>query len=153
VIAWEEIPGYQFDCINAEQIFEHLPNPLETLQYISQSLKPNGVIRISVPNGWDIRNRLKILDWAALKGSKNTLYPISPLEHINCFNHDALVRMAELAGLAPIQVSAQMGKKRFMDFTLRDILGPGYRMMKKMSGEREIGSTHLFFQKGTHGYH
>src|SRR5262249_44635808 len=29
VIGWEEIPQYQFDFINTEQVFEHIGHPLE----------------------------------------------------------------------------------------------------------------------------
>ena len=146
-IKWEEIPEHQFDFINAEQVFEHLANPLETLQHLCISLKAGGIVKISVPNGWDIKKRLAILDWTALKGSKNTLYPISPLEHINCFRHESLLRMASLADLVPIQISTQIRKKRLVDFTLREFLSPVFNLMKRVINRQEVGSTHLFFQK------
>lgn len=148
VIKWEEIPEHRFDFINAEQVFEHIANPLETLQYLCTALKGGGIIKISVPNGWDIKRRLGILDWTALKGSENTLYPISPLEHINCFTHDSLLKMAFLAGLFPIQIPTKIRKKNLQDFTLRDILNPGYHWIKKVVNRQEVGSTHLFFQRG-----
>jgi 2-polyprenyl-3-methyl-5-hydroxy-6-metoxy-1,4-benzoquinol methylase len=101
VIAWDEIPEHRFDFINTEQVCEHLPQPLETLRYLAASLRPNGLIKISVPNGSDFKRRLKAADWAAPKFSKNSLNAAAPLEHINCFNYQSLLRMADLAGLKP----------------------------------------------------
>jgi len=44
VINWEGIPKYRFDLINAEQVFEHIPDPGETFKYLSDSLQPKGII-------------------------------------------------------------------------------------------------------------
>ena len=99
VLPWDEIPKMQFDLINTEQVFEHLPDPHETLVYLAAALRPGGLIRISVPDGWDIKRRLRVGDWHAAKGSRNSLNPVAPLEHINCFNHDTIVRLAKRAGL------------------------------------------------------
>ena len=40
VIAWNEIPKHSFNFINTEQVFEHIPNPLDTLIYLKDALKP-----------------------------------------------------------------------------------------------------------------
>lgn len=104
VIAWEEIPQHQFDFINTEQVCEHLPQPLETLRYLAGSSKPDGLIKISVPNGGGFKRRLKVADWTAPKFSKNSLNAAAPLEHLNCFNYGALMRMASLAGLEPVEL-------------------------------------------------
>jgi len=147
VIKWEEIPEHRIDFINAEQVFEHIANPLETLQYLCKALKTDGIVKISVPNCWDVKRRLEILDWTALKGSKNSLNPISPLEHINCFTHDSLLKMAILAGLDPIQIPTHIRKKKLQDFTVRDILSPYFSLMKKVVNRGVVGSTHLFFHR------
>jgi 2-polyprenyl-3-methyl-5-hydroxy-6-metoxy-1,4-benzoquinol methylase len=99
VLRWEEIPKQQFDFINTDQVFEHLPAPLATLHHLAQALKPAGLLKISVPDGGDIKRRLAIGDWQAPKSSKHSLNPVSPLEHINCFNRHTLVTMAAAAGL------------------------------------------------------
>lgn len=104
VIVWEELINYKFDFINTEQVFEHIPNPLETLLLLKKMLKPGGVIKISVPNGSDIKRRLKLADWSAKKGTKNSLNAISPLEHINCFNYDSIMSMADKAGLKRVKI-------------------------------------------------
>lgn len=148
IIEWEEISEHQFDFINTEQVFEHIANPLETLQYLCKSLKTNGIIKISVPNGWDFKRRFAIMDWAATKGSENSLNIIAPLEHINCFSHDSLLRMAQIADLVPVQIQAQIQtQKRWLDLTLRDILKPIYRRMFKARYSQKYDSTYLFFQR------
>lgn len=103
-LAWDDIPTHQFDFISTEQVFEHLPRPLETLRHLKQALKPNGMIKISVPNGQDIDRRLGVMDWQAAKGSSNSLNPVAPLEHINCFRHDSILKMAELAGMDEVRL-------------------------------------------------
>lgn len=100
----QELSSQTFDFINADQVFEHLPEPLETLKALVQSLKPDGLIRIGVPDGWNIKERLKSANWAVAKQANNSLNAIAPLEHINCFNHHALVNMARMAGLEPISI-------------------------------------------------
>ena len=104
VVNWHEISDNSFDFINTEQVFEHLPQPLEILYYLRAALKPKGLIKVSVPNGSDIKRRLRICDWTAPKRSRNSLNAISPLEHINCFNHAAVIRMADLAGLQLMEI-------------------------------------------------
>jgi len=102
VIAWEEIGAHQFDLIYADQVFEHLAHPLETLQSLTQALKSTGLIKIGVPDGRDIQQRLQVEDWSAPKGTRNSLNATAPLEHINCFNRHALLKMGSQAGLVPL---------------------------------------------------
>lgn len=106
VLTWDELPDHQFDFINADQVFEHIPCPLETLRHLVGSLVPGGLLKISVPDGRDIKRRLRIGDWGAPKGSRNSLNAVSPLEHINCFTHDAVVKMSSMAGLEEVKIPA-----------------------------------------------
>ena len=103
-ISWDEIPGGGFDFINTEQVFEHISNPLKTLLHLKKGLSKAGLIKISVPDGSDIKRRLRIEDWQAPKGSNNSLNPVSPLEHINCFTWSSVLKMAEAAGLEEVKV-------------------------------------------------
>ena len=102
LVNWDEIPSYQFDFINTEQVFEHLADPLDTLQHLKQALKPQGVLKISVPVARDIMRRLKIMDWQAPKGTRNSLNPVAPLEHVNFFRRESLARMAGKAGMREV---------------------------------------------------
>lgn len=146
VIDWEEIPKYQFDLINLEQVLEHISNPLETLHYLSKSLKQGGIIKIGVPNGWDIKRRLVIMDWAAPKRSANSLNPVAPLEHINCFSQGSLVKIAQLAGLVPVQIPSQTNKI-FSRATLRELKRYFYYWIRKDRYGQKVGSTKLFFRR------
>jgi len=147
VITWNEISDHSFDLINTEQVFEHIPEPLETLRYLKESLEPHGLIKISVPDGRDIKRRLKIGDWMAPKGSKNSLNPVSPLEHINCFKRASVIRMADIVGLelVTIPVSLQLAYATNWNGTkqiIKRLARPIYRNLFPRG-------TYLFFsQKG-----
>ena len=104
VVSEAELATQQFDFINTEQVFEHLPDPLVTLQQLKRALKPTGLLKISVPDGADLKRRLAVMDWHAPKGSKNSLNAVSPLEHINCFKRVTLKKMAACAGLQEVQL-------------------------------------------------
>ena len=99
VLAPGEISTRRFDYIHTEQVFEHLPHPLATLRELKGALKPGGLIRISVPDGWKIRRKLARGNWLAEKGARASLNAIAPLEHINCFHSAVIVRLARRAGL------------------------------------------------------
>ena len=104
VLSWDEIPQHQFDFINTEQVFEHLPDPLGTLMHLAKAVGPGGVLKISVPTANDIARRLRIMDWRAPRGTRNSLNAVAPLEHINCFRRKSLIKMAALAGMGEVFV-------------------------------------------------
>lgn len=104
VVQWEEIPKYKFHMINTEQVFEHIPEPLETLRHLKKSLAEGGLIKISVPTANNIEQRLNIMDWRAKKTTKNSLNPVAPLEHINFYRRNSIVKMAEIAGLKEVLI-------------------------------------------------
>lgn len=93
IIGYSDINADKFDFINAEQVFEHIPDPLGILKRLVCSLKKGGVIKISVPEGRKIECELSAPSW---KASKNAIHP---LEHINCFTRKTLLKLGELANL------------------------------------------------------
>lgn len=97
----EHLPADTFDYVNTEQVVEHLVEPRETVDALAASLRPGGILRISVPNGSDIRERLRDADWTAAKGSARSLNAVAPLEHLNCFSPASLERLGRGAGLTP----------------------------------------------------
>ncbi len=105
VLEADNFPLDSFDFINTDQVFEHVPDPLALAEKLSTLLRPGGILKISVPNGSDIIKRLKIGNWDATKGTKESLNAIAPLEHINCFNAKTLITMAIAAKLMPISVN------------------------------------------------
>lgn len=102
VLEADNFPAESFDFINTEQVFEHVPDPLALAVQLSMALRPGGILKVSVPNGADILHRLKIGNWAAEKGTKQSLNPVAPLEHINCFTEKSLVKMGAKVNLMPI---------------------------------------------------
>jgi 2-polyprenyl-3-methyl-5-hydroxy-6-metoxy-1,4-benzoquinol methylase len=107
VIGWGDIPGQQFQFINTEQVFEHLVEPLETLQHLIKGLVPGGIIKISVPNA---RAALKVLAKNPEMGvlSVDEMMAVAPLEHINAFEPDSLVAMGEATGLRVLRPSLRL---------------------------------------------
>lgn len=93
---------HRFDFINCDQVFEHLPAPLETLKTLARLLNKDGIIKISVPTVLGIRRRLRAMDWAAKKGARQSLNFVAPLEHINYFRKVSLQRIALRAGLGEV---------------------------------------------------
>ena len=112
MIEWDDIPNAQLDFINTEQVLEHLSEPLQTLFHLKHGLSPNGILKISVPNGQYIKGAMETWDWSvdrfyvAVVRSRASLLPVAPLQHLNCFNHNSLVKMANRAGLEPITIPA-----------------------------------------------
>jgi SAM-dependent methyltransferase len=147
-LGWEEIPGRRFDVINLDQVLEHVSDPRGILEYLCGSLKPKGLMKVCVPDGEDIRRRLRIGDWKAPKGSRNSLNPVAPMEHINCFTRSSMVRMADLAGLVPMKLRAWTPPdRRILDCTVRDVLLPFYRLYVKVKTGQNPWSTSLYFRK------
>ena len=145
IVAWDEIPRHHFHFINTEQVFEHIPDPLDTLIYLKKGLKSDGILKISVPTANDMKRRLRIMDWRAAKGSRNSLNPVAPLEHINFFRRKSLLKMAAIAGMEEVFIPLKLlyqfttnwsGTKRIA----KNLLLPVYRNILKRQ-------NYLFFRK------
>ena len=120
VIDYSGIIADKFDFINAEQVFEHIPDPLGTLKKLAGSLRKGGLTKISVPEGRKIEHELADPGW---KASKNA---IQPLEHINCFTHKTFLKLGELANLETKQSSIISHRHDFKSL-LKGILENYYR--------------------------
>lgn len=137
VIEWDEVPGQAFDIINTEQVFEHIPEPLQTLKQLGKGLKPGGLIKISVPTANGIERRLKTMDWKAPKGSPNSLNAVAPLEHINYYRRRTFAEMGKKAGFEevqlPIKIQLQfMADSRGIKQKVKNLFFPFYiNVMKK----------------------
>ena len=124
MLSWDDIPKYSFDFINTEQVFEHLSNPFDTLMHLKNSLKPNGLIKVSVPNGSSIKKRMETWDWTADRFRPNAawehnLNAVAPLQHINCFSHSSLRTMGMRAGLEPVVIPTQVTLKNPRKLSMR----------------------------------
>lgn len=94
--------GQNFDLINTEQVFEHLPDPLGTAERLSEALAPGGLLKISVPhNRWLERGDMHI-DWTAGRYVKHSPMPLSPLEHLQYYRRPSLAKLGTRLGLEEV---------------------------------------------------
>lgn len=134
-----DLNTHQFDYINTDQVFEHIPNPLQVLHDLVALLKPEGIIKISVPNGNQVEHLLETMDWSAKKGHQNSLNVVAPLEHINCFKTKTIMILAEACNLELIEVPrARQNYRSKTDFLKK--------LIKKMIRTKPK-STNLYFRK------
>jgi len=155
ILDWENISKRKFDFINTEQVFEHIPKPLETLKYLAKSLKPDGIIKISVPDGTFAKRTLSIMDWNIPKGAQDSLNIVAPLEHINCFRTETIITMANKCGLEYFKMNlkysitdlTKIKEPTFKD-ALKNVLRPYYhKYLKRPKKKPEYNGTYLFFRK------
>lgn len=132
-----ELAGLSFDFINAEQVFEHVDDPKGVLVQLVRHLRPEGWIRISVPNA---RPCLRALARGRWRPAQDAL---APLEHINCFTNRPLRLLAESSALV-------VGRQPFLPG--QGLLGKSFRrgavaLAKSVAGvpyRRFLGTTIWF---------
>ena len=117
-----------YDFIFANQVFEHLEEPLQTLRELVDCLKPEGYLYLRVPDGRGIENQLKREGW------QSQMDAIHPLEHINCFTRKSLITLAENAGLKPVQLPIRIDVGKFWGGLKREV------------NDRWL-TTHVFFER------
>jgi SAM-dependent methyltransferase len=148
VMDWAMLEQHQFHFINAEQIFEHLVDPREALAHLHGALAPGGVIRINVPNGRNIRQNLKRPDWNAPEDSPSSLNDVAPLQHLNSYNFDALVRMGASIGLREVEIPGDLIAPQDMRGKLKALVRPSFRaLFPRLHNARRRRVNNLFFTK------
>lgn len=91
----EELGGQQFDFIRVDNVLEHLSDPLMYFHALTKHLKEGGIMFVVVPEGDKINKVLSSYNGTPDKS-------ITPMGHINCFTHKALLALAKSAGMVPI---------------------------------------------------
>jgi len=81
----EKLPYNYFDLINTEQVMEHVPDPRETIEKLSKSLKKGGILKISVPHSASIEKADLKINWHARRYAPNSPMPLAPLEHLQYY--------------------------------------------------------------------
>jgi len=117
----DDLPAATFDLVNLEQVLEHVLDPLEVMQRVRAAVRPDGLVRVCVPNGSGVRALLADPDWSAPKGSARSLNAVAPLEHVNCFDHSSLTAVGVAAGLEPF--GFPLGVDLAGSLSLRNALG------------------------------
>ena len=128
----DELPASAFDLVNLEQVLEHVLDPLEVMERVAAAVRPDGLVRVCVPNGAGVRPLLADPDWTAPKGSPRSLNAVAPLEHVNCFDHGSLTAVGEAAGLEPFRFP--LGVDLAGSRSLRSALGAVKRQVVPPAG-------------------
>lgn len=97
-----------FDVIHMNDVLEHLPNPKEFLQLVYECLNPNGILCISVPNDF---NPFQKALWESMNFSP---WWVVPKQHINYFNFDTLIALAESIGFNVFQKETSFPMEMFL---------------------------------------
>jgi hypothetical protein len=104
VVDLAELSGMKFDFICTEQVIEHLNEPREAVLVLRDCLDDAGVLKISVPDGSNVKAVLKSWNWSGALSRKNEIMPVHPLEHLNCFDPRSLRAFAKSCGLKPVSL-------------------------------------------------
>jgi SAM-dependent methyltransferase len=136
VLSLEDLSAHRFDFINTEQVFEHLPDPSGTASELAARLTERGILKISVPNARNVKRAIRGADWTAGYRAHGSMKDVSPLQHINAFNHRSLMRLAERAGLERVPIPPGL-RYRYLPAwegvgeLLRRTVGQHYRSVRR----------------------
>jgi SAM-dependent methyltransferase len=84
----------KFNLITLWQVFEHLENPLETLQTCRSILHPGGILAIGVPNPDSMQAKWGGKDWLHL----------DPPRHLALMGVPSLVSLANISGFEVVSI-------------------------------------------------
>lgn len=102
--AWD-LPLQSFDAVVAAEIIEHLYFPENVIEKISAVLKMDGLFIGSVPNAFNLKNRLRLLL------GKKAGTPLSDPTHINHFSYNELYGMLQ-RHFRDVEVVGFVGRER-----------------------------------------
>ncbi len=94
----EDLAGLHFDVVNLEQVLEHVQEPLALLKGLAPYLKPDSLLRISVP---DISRIASSRLWDGFPFDGQRMHILSPYEHLQGFTPDSFAALLNRAGLIP----------------------------------------------------
>lgn len=133
----EDLPDEEYDLVLLFDVLEHLPVPLETLQWIAKRLARSGRVVVAVPNAESLECRLLGARWFALELPR----------HLTHFSPHALERLARMAGLRCQRVdysAASFLAKSFIDARLTD----GWLKVSPLSIRRAAGLLFRWMEAG-----
>lgn len=105
VLDADDVPTTAFHFINTEQVFEHLPDPLETAERLRAGLVDRGVLKVSVPFARSAERDPIEIDWTGGRSGKRSWVPFQPLEHLTYYRRPSLQLLARRLGLREVHVS------------------------------------------------
>lgn len=138
VLPLADFSKQKYDFINTEQVFEHLSKPLEVLEQLKNALKPQGIVKISVPYGANVEKRIPHMDWGVSRSHHDFIIPITPAAHINTFSQKSIIKMGGKLGFKPVVPHSIFSEYSLISAeSLRDLIRslvrPIYRRYKKFT--------------------
>jgi SAM-dependent methyltransferase len=111
--------GRRFNCIVSDQVFEHMLDPIGTLEALSAILAPDGVLIFRFPNEGSMRRRVE-LAWCRLKGNTQPMSYF--VDHWNYFNERAARWTFASAGYEVLRVKKDLSLHGYLARKLFDPL-------------------------------
>lgn len=136
----------KFDFINIDQVLEHLSDPCAVIATLQKTMKPDGIMKISVPGSSRLPRLLREAqasgDNSVLK--ERTLKALSPLGHVNLFTNRSLRVLGKQFGLEPMRppIMAWLGAGQMWNMPRqlnRNLVVPFKRYFQR--------GTYLWFRK------
>lgn len=129
--AWENNYEGKMDLIILRHVFEHLLNPIETLNKLRKALKPNGVIYFAVPDMTYVRTNLRDYKywWEYIFRSVHTYY----------YNKDTFTKTLEIGQLFPLLIAEEkeeiwclVGKNKTTPFEFENTFQKQMAVLEKL---------------------
>lgn len=98
--------GHKIDLFFMSHVLEHLPDPLQTLQTIADSMSEKGILYVTVPNNqcYRVLQRGRRTGQDYLNGSQTANFPM----HLNFFTFKSMAEMMRAVGLEPIEAESRV---------------------------------------------
>lgn len=103
IIDTSELGAPMFDFINTEQVMEHVRDLGATAELLARSLRPHGILKVSVPKAEHATEIAAALRDGCCAGTIDELMPVHPLEHVNSFTRRALEVLADRLDLTIVR--------------------------------------------------
>ena len=104
-------PDLRFDLVIANQVLEHVVDPIDVLRSLHARLSTGGVLYASVPNFGEY-------DWSAaqrqLDAGGHLIKEVSPWEHLNYFDVESFRSMVEVSGFDVVPDPVQKRAERWL---------------------------------------
>lgn len=97
----------KMDVIFCEQVLEHAVDPRTVMENIARVSHGKTILHLSVPDAFNIKNILSNIDWNNMKGNEGSVNVFAPLEHINSFRAQQLIRLTGEFGFEPYHLETR----------------------------------------------
>jgi SAM-dependent methyltransferase len=120
-----DLPQASFDCVLANSILEHVPNPRQTLGDIRRVLKGGGVALVVVPNADNLLVAVRALS-CRLVGipESRRLSPCIPPYHVVGFTRRSIQCLAEVVGFEIVSLAISGGRHEWRKNPVRSLRHP-----------------------------